>query len=60
MEYWGLPDELEERLLTEDELEDREWNPVLAEAGTGASLGTVTVGGMYEDALWAVAGYSLL
>jgi hypothetical protein len=50
---------LEERLLTEDELEDREWYPVLAEAGTGASLGTTRVGGMYEGALWAVAGDSL-
>jgi hypothetical protein len=46
MEYWGLPDELEERLLTEDELEEREWKPVLAEAGTGASLGTIRVDGI--------------
>jgi hypothetical protein len=60
VEYWGLPDELEERLLTEDELEEREWNPDLAEAGTGASLGTVSVGGIYEGALWAATGYSLL
>jgi hypothetical protein len=37
---------LEERLLTEDELEDREWYPFLAEVGTGASLGTITVDGM--------------
>jgi len=59
VEYWGLPDELEERLLTEDELDDREWNPVLAEAGTGASLGTITVDGINEGALWVATGYSL-
>jgi glutamate formiminotransferase len=37
----------------EEELEEREWKPDLAERGTGASLGTVRVGGMHEGGLGA-------